>query len=57
MIKHVMPYVLGSYGATIVILGVLSLTSLLRYRAARRRLAAVEPRGRRGRDAMQGEQS
>ncbi|MCW8306679.1 heme exporter protein CcmD [Acidiphilium sp. PA] len=52
-----MPYVAGSYGATILILGGLSLTSLLRYRAARRRLAAVEPRGRRRRDAMQDEQS
>ncbi len=45
MIKHVMSYVVGSYGATIVILGFLSLTSLLRYRSARKRLAAVEPRG------------
>jgi heme exporter protein CcmD len=48
MIKDVLPYVVGSYGATILILGVLSLTSLLRYHRARKRLAAVEPRGRRG---------
>ena len=46
MIKHVMPFVAGSYGAAILVLGFLAVTSLLRYRGARRRLAAVEPRGR-----------
>lgn len=46
MVKDVMPYVAGSYGAALSILGFLSISSFLRYRAARRRLAAVEPRGR-----------
>ncbi|MDD2877704.1 MAG: heme exporter protein CcmD [Acidiphilium sp.] len=56
MIKHVLPYVVGSYGAAILILGFLALTSLLRYRAARRRLAAVEPRSRRSDGSDHGRQ-
>lgn len=47
MIHHVMPYVAGSYGAALLVLGFLAITSLLRYRGAHRRLAAIEPRGRR----------
>ncbi|MGC9268789.1 heme exporter protein CcmD [Acidiphilium sp.] len=47
MLHHVMPFVAGSYGAAVLILGSLALASLLRYRGARRRLAAIEPRLRR----------
>lgn len=47
MVKDVMPYVAGAYGAALLVLGFLSVNSFLRYRQARRRLAAVEPRGRR----------
>lgn len=46
MIQHAMPFVVGSYGAALLILGYLAVSSLLRYRFARRRLAAVEPRQR-----------
>ncbi|HQT60164.1 MULTISPECIES: heme exporter protein CcmD [Acidocellaceae] len=46
MVKNTLPYVVGSYGAALAIIGILSLTTFFRYRAARRRLAAVEPRGR-----------
>lgn len=49
MVKDVMPYVAGAYGAALLVLGFLSVGSFLRYRQARRRLAAVEPRGRRPR--------
>jgi len=42
MIKDLMPFVAGSYGATILVLGTFSLFTLLRYRAARRRLDAAE---------------
>jgi len=47
ILHHVMPFVAGSYGAAVLVLGSLALASLLRYRRARRRLAAVEPRARR----------
>lgn len=47
ILHHVMPFVAGSYGAAVLFLGGLALTSLLRYRGARRRLAAIEPRSRR----------
>jgi heme exporter protein CcmD len=46
MVKHTMPYVVGSYGVALLIIGFLSISSFFRYRAARRRLAAVEPRRR-----------
>ncbi|MCF3945478.1 heme exporter protein CcmD [Acidiphilium sp. AL] len=44
MIRDAMPFVAGSYGAALLVLGFLALSALLRYRGARRRLAAVEPR-------------
>ncbi len=44
MIKDVMPFVAGSYGAALLVLGFLTVSAVLRYRGARRRLAAVEPR-------------
>ena len=47
MIKDVMPFVAGSYGAAVLVLGFLALSALLRLRRARLRLAAVDPRGRR----------
>lgn len=46
MVKNVLPFVIGSYGAAITILVFLSVSAFLRYRSARRRMAAVEPRGR-----------
>lgn len=47
MIKDVMPFVAGSYGAAVLVLGFLGLSSLLRLRRARLRLSAVDPRQRR----------
>ena len=41
MIKDVMPFVEGAYGAAVVILGFLSIAAVRRYRSARKRLAAV----------------
>jgi hypothetical protein len=46
MIRDVMPYVAGSYGAAVLLLGFLSTTTFLRYRKVRARLAAVDPRRR-----------
>lgn len=47
ILHHVMPFVAGSYGAAVLILGALALSALVRYRGAQRRLAAIEPRSRR----------
>lgn len=46
MIEHAMPFVAGSYGAAVAILAFIAGGAMLRYRTAKRRLAAVEPRGR-----------
>jgi heme exporter protein CcmD len=47
MIKDVMPFVAGSYGAAVLVLGFLSAGTVWRYRRARARLAAIDPRRRR----------
>ena len=48
MIKDLMPFVAGSYGATVIVLGTFALLTLLRYRTARRLLAAAQAsRGKR----------
>jgi hypothetical protein len=41
-----LPYVVSAYLLGVVIPGTLGLSALLRMRAARRRLAAIEPRRR-----------
>ena len=46
MVQDVMPFVAGSYGAALLVLGFLSAGSFLRFRRARARLAAVDPRRR-----------
>ncbi len=38
------PYINGSYGVSVLFLLAISATTYLRYRRAKRRLAAVEPR-------------
>ncbi len=42
MIKDLMPFVAGSYGAAVIVLGTFALLTLLRYRTARQRLAAAQ---------------
>jgi len=42
MIKDVMPFVEAAYAAAVVILGILGWSAMMRYRAARKRLAQVE---------------
>jgi hypothetical protein len=42
MIKDVMPFVEGAYGAAVLILGFFGVGAFLRYHAARKRLAQVE---------------
>lgn len=40
-----LPYVLGCYGLALLVAGGLGVSAALRLRAARRKLAAVDPRG------------
>jgi HAMP domain-containing protein len=41
-----LPFIVASYAVTLLIAGAFSLAAWLRLRRARRRLAAVDPRGR-----------
>ena len=41
-----MPYIVAAYGLTALVVGVLAFGAAARLRAARRRLAALDPRGR-----------
>ena len=51
MIQDVTPFVAGSYGAAVLVMGFLSVTTVLRYRKARARLAALGPGARRRRSS------
>jgi hypothetical protein len=42
-----LPYIIASYALGVVVPGTFALAALLRTRAARRRLAAIDPRVRR----------
>jgi len=42
-----LPYIAGSYALGILIPGILAITAFLRVGAARRRLAAIDPRANR----------
>lgn len=42
-----LPFIMASYGLTIVVVGWLSVDCVLRTRRARARLAAIDPRERR----------
>ena len=47
MVEDVMPFVAGSYGAAILVLGFLSVTTFMRYQKVRARLRAIDPRRQR----------
>jgi heme exporter protein CcmD len=47
MVKDVMPFVAGSYGAAVLMLGFLSATTFMRYQRVRARLRAIDPRRQR----------
>ena len=42
-----LPYIMAAYGLTVVVVGAFALDAWLRMGRARRRLAAVDPRGQR----------
>ena len=52
-----LPYIIPSYALGILVPGGFGLAAFLRMRRAARRLAAIDPRRARGRDARRGDPS